>query len=168
MTPPMSNSPTDERCRSQRSTATCEELGLSLAWNPLAADAPLRSPDEGEHDPDDQHDDGHPDEKVGPAHRGRGDAAKSEHRGDQRDDDQNQRVVDEISWHKDSLSKLADSSFRKPPNAKSRRLVPPNPPYRPSGMEPTQAAPMTRAHSRQGIRQRAPNPLCHLRHGGFG
>src|SRR5579863_262044 len=125
MTPPMSNSPTDERCRSQRSTATCEEPEPSLAWNSLAADAPLRSPDEGEHDPDDQHDDGHPDEKVGPAHRGRGDAAKSKQRRDNRDDDQNQRVINKISGHMDAFQNRG-LVLPQGPQRESRRLVPPN------------------------------------------
>src|SRR6185312_17052947 len=65
--------------------------------------APLRSPDEGEHDPDDQYDNNHPDEKVSPAHRGRGDAAKSKRRRDNRDDDQNQRVINKISGHMDAF-----------------------------------------------------------------
>src|SRR6185437_12233427 len=105
MTPLMSSSRTDGRCRSRRSIAICEEPEPSLACCSLAAtDLLLCSPDEGEHDADDQHDNSHPDKKVSPAHRGRGDAAKPEQGRDQRDDDQNQRVINKISGHMDSLS----------------------------------------------------------------
>lgn len=76
----------------------------------LRASPALRSSHEGEHDADDHYDHREPYEEVSAAHGGRSDAAEPEKRRDERDDDQDERIVNEVSGHVGGLHELADGS----------------------------------------------------------
>src|ERR1700722_3295432 len=61
--------------------------------------AALRSSHEGHHDADNHNYNGEPYKEVSAAHGGRGDAAEPEQRRDDRNDDQNKRIIYKISGH---------------------------------------------------------------------
>ena len=59
----------------------------------------LSSAYEGEHNAHDDDDDRHPKKQVSPAHGGAGHAAESQQRRHQGDDNQDKRIIDEVSGH---------------------------------------------------------------------
>ena len=74
-------------------------LGGQIARAYLKQNPQLHSTQEGEHDADNQDNNRDPYEEVSAAHRGRSDAPEPEQPRDERDDDQDKRIINEISGH---------------------------------------------------------------------